>query len=152
LNTDGQAFPGFGTIHEPFYRVGGDFRFKYRSLELYGLGMFGHDDDLIPQSDTNTLLQGSPVNFSGGFAQAEYWFYPWLIGIMRYDLVNSPPDYYNGLSQHFSRNRYSPGVQILVRANIKVAFEYEHRWGVPAGDTGLFFHPNGFMGGIDYAF
>ena len=152
LNIGGEDFPGFGTIHEPFYRVGGDVRFKYRSLELYGLGMFGHDDNLIPDPDTNTLVQGTPVNFSGGFAELEYWFYPWLIGTMRYDLVNSPADYYSGLSQHFSRNRYSPGMQILVRANIKIAFEYEHRSGVPAGDTGSFFHPNGFMGGIDYVF
>ena len=152
LNTDGTAFPGFGAINEPFYRLGGDARFKYRNFEVYGLGMFGHDNNLLANADTHLFLPGPPVNFNGGFAEAEYWFYPWLIGIMRYDLVNSPTDFYNGLSQEFSRNRYSPGLQILVRANIKIAFEYQHRWGVPVADTGIFFHPNGFLAGIDYAF
>jgi hypothetical protein len=152
LNLDGTAFPGFGTIHEPFYRVGGASRFKYRNFEVYALGMFGHDENLIPEPDTLELLHGTPVTFSGGFAEAEYWFYPWLIGLMRYDLVNSSADYYNGFSEAFARNRYSPGVQILLRANIKIAFEYEHRWRQPVPDTGMFFRPNGFMGGVDYAF
>jgi hypothetical protein len=152
INLYGKAIPGFGTIREPFYRVGGDFRFKYRNFELYGLGMFGHDNNLVPDDSNKFLLPGSPVNFSGGFAEAEYWIYPWLIAIMRYDLVNSSTDFYNGLSQNFARNRFSPGLQILVRANIKIAFEYQHRWGVPIGDTGLFFHPNGLVTGIDYVF
>ena len=152
LNLNRVDFPEFGTIYEPFYRLGGDVRFKYRQLEIYGLGMFGHDTNLIPDADTLTLQHGVPVTFSGGFGQAEYWFYPWLIGIMRYDLVNSPADFYNGVSQHFSRNRFSPGFQILVRANIKVAFEYQRSWAQPVGDTGLFFRPNGFQLGIDYAF
>ena len=56
---------------------------------------------------------------------------------------------YNGLSQYFSRSRYSPRVQILVRANIKRAFEYDHGPGVPAGAAGSLFHPNGFTGGLD---
>ncbi len=105
LNLDRKAFPDFGAIREPFYRVGGDFRFKYRHLELYGLGMFGHDANLIPDPDTLFLEHARAVTFSGGFAEAEYWIYPWLIGIMRYDLVNSPTDHYNGLSQYASRSR-----------------------------------------------
>lgn len=152
LNMDGKLYPGFGTLHEPFYRVGGAVRYKYRNFELYGLEMFGHDANLIPDSTNGFLLPGPRVNFSGGFAEAEYWIHPWLIALMRYDLVNSATDYYNALSQNYSRNRYSPGLQILVRANIKVAFEYEHRWGVPVGATGLFYHPNGVVTGIDYAF
>jgi hypothetical protein len=60
--------------------------------------------------------------------------------------------HYNGLPQYFSRSRHSPGVQILVRANIKLAFEYDHGPGAPAGAAGSFFHPNGFTGGLDYAF
>jgi hypothetical protein len=152
VNQDGKAYTGFGVLNEPFYRVGGDFRFKYRNLELYGLGMFGHDDNLVPDPDTKQVLSGTPVNFSGGFAEAEYWFYPWFIGYMRYDLVNSPADYYNGLSQNFARNRYSPGLQFLIRANIKLALEYQHRWGVPTGGAPAFYHPNGFVSGVDYVF
>ena len=52
-----------------------------------------------------------------------------MIAYMRYDFVNSPLDFANGISQHPTRNRFSPGFQLLVRANIKVIGEYEYRWG-----------------------
>jgi hypothetical protein len=83
-----------------------------------------------------------------------YWIYPWVIALMRYDWVDSPTDFAAGLSQNNTRNRFSPGVQFLVRANIKVAFEYQHRWNVPFDTaTGTnFYRPNGFLTGIDYAF
>lgn len=152
INMDRSLFPDFGTIHEPFYRAGGDFRFKYRQFELYGLGMYGRDNNMIPNLNTLALDTGPPVTFSGGFAQAEYWFYPWLIGIMRYDVVNSPTDFLNGASRHFSRNRLGPGIQLLVRANIKVAFEYQRKWEQPIPDAQQFFRANTFATGIDYSF
>ncbi len=152
LNTDGTLFPGFPTIHEPFYRAGGDLRFKYRNLELWALGMYGRDQNLIPDTTTGFVLHSTPVTFSGGFAEAEYWFYPWLIGIMRYDAVNSPTDFLNGLSRHNTRNRFSPGAQILIRANIKTVFEYQRRWEQSTGSGDSFYRPNGFVLGIDYSF
>jgi hypothetical protein len=95
------------------------------------------------------------VTFTGGFAAANYWIYPWLIATMRYDFVNSPTDYFNGFSESQTRNRFSPGYTILVRANIKIVGEYDHSWGVPyqgiSGNT-LFYRPNTFITGIDYAF
>lgn len=151
LNLDRTEFPGFGTISEPFYRVGGDFRFKYRNFELYGLGMYGHDKNLIPNEETGVVERGSPVTFTGGFGEAEYWVLPWVITIMRYDVVNSPTDFINGASKHNTRNRISPGIQILVRANIKTVFEYQRRWQQPFGE-GQFFRANGFVVGIDYLF
>ena len=151
LNLDGSLFPGFGPFREHFYRAGGDFRFKYRNLEVYGLGMHGRDQNLIPNDMTGQLDKGSPVTFTGGFAQANYWFYPWLIGIMRYDVVNSPTDSLNGASVHNTRNRFSPGLQLLIRANIKAVFEYQRRWQQPADPTGRF-RANGFVVGIDYVF
>jgi hypothetical protein len=150
LNVDRVLFPTLGTVHEPFYRAGGDFRFKYRQFELYGLGMYGRDTNFL--SGTSGFIPGAPVTFSGGFAQAEYWIYPWVIGLMRYDVVNSPTDFLNGASRNNSRNRVSPGVQLLVRGNIKVAFEYQRRWERPVPNTALFFRPNGFETGIDYSF
>ena len=156
LNMDNSLFPGFGTVHEPFYRAGGDFRFKYRHLELYGVGMYGHDQNLLPDTATGAgFIRTSPVTFSGGFAQANYWVYPWVIALMRYDVVNSPTDFFNGASRHDTRNRFSPGVQFLVRANIKVAFEYQHRWEKPvtlANGNTIFFRPDGVVSGIDYVF
>jgi hypothetical protein len=151
LNLDRELFPDFGTIRENFYRAGADFRFKYRNFEIYGLGMHGRDQNLIPDTKTQTVETGPPVTFSGGFAQAQYWFYPWVIGIMRYDVVNSPADFQNGVSVRTTRNRFSPGIQILVRGNIKTVFEYQRRWQQET-DMSERFRANGFVFGIDYAF
>lgn len=155
LNMDGSLFGGLGTVQEPFYRYGGDIRYKYRKFELYGVGMYGRDHNFIVLNDgeENTGFQRTnPVTFTGGFAEAEYWFYPWMIGLMRYDFVDSPTDRFNSLSRNDTRNRFSPGIQILVRANVKLAFEYEHRWQQIVPDSSLFFRPNGFVTGIDYVF
>jgi hypothetical protein len=155
LNMDGSLFTGLGTVQEPFYRAGGDFKFRYRNFELYGLGMYGHDVNhlVLNDGEVNTGFQHTvPVTFTGGFGQAEYWIYPWMIALMRYDFVNSPTDVINGVSQYDTRNRFSPGMQFLVRANVKLAFEYQYRWQKPIPDSPLLFRPNGFSGGIDYVF
>jgi hypothetical protein len=153
------AIAGIPTIEEPFYRVGGDLRFKYRHLELFGVGMYGHDDNhLVTLGPPATLTTAPAVKFSGGFAGANYWFYPWLIGTFHYDAVNSHADFINGApaSEHQTRNRFSPGFQILARANIKIVGEYQYTFGQPYTDpvTGntLFFRPNTFQAGIDYVF
>lgn len=158
-NQDGKLFAGIGTVEEPFYRVGGDLRFKYRHLELFGLGMYGHDDNhnftAIPAP---SLTSAPAITFAGGFAGANYWFHPWLIGTFHYDVVNSHVDFVNGNpgSEGHTRNRFSPGFQVLVRANIKVVGEYQYTFGHPYADpvTGntLFFRPNTFQTGIDYVF
>jgi hypothetical protein len=97
-----------------------------------------------------TIVNARAVTYTGGFMGSNFWIYPWMIAYMRYDFVNSPTDFANGVSQDRTRNRFSP----LVRANIKVIGEYH--WGQPDTDptTGntLFFRPNSFVGGIDYAF
>lgn len=156
LNLDGVLFPDLGLLNEPFYRVGADLRFKYRHLELYGVGMYGHDQNLIENATDTGFQRTTPVTYSGGFAGANYWIYPWMIAYMRYDFVNSPTDFLNGVSQHNTRNRYSPGFQILVRANMKIIGEYEYHWGQPftnplTGNT-EFFRPHTFLTGVDYVF
>jgi hypothetical protein len=164
LNLDNTLFPGLGILREPFYRVGGDFRFKYRNFELYGLGMYGRDQNLMPNENQTGFQRVTPVMFTGGFSQAQYWVYPWMIALMRYDFVRSPMDMSNGLPGSSPtvfptdalRNRFSPGIQLLVRANIKVAFEYQHRWQqstiAPPASLSDLFRPNGFLTGIDYVF
>ena len=57
--------------------------------------------------------------------------------IMRYDTVNSTADRINGLALatgtpyfgplHSTRNRFTPGIQFLIRPNIKFSFEYQVR-------------------------
>jgi hypothetical protein len=82
-------------------------------------------------------VRGVPATFSGGFAQADYLVLPWVMAIMRWDQVNSSADRINGLlfatnTSYFapydsSRNRFTPGVQFLIHANIKLSFEYQFR-------------------------
>lgn len=150
--TDLSGTPQVLTAREPFYRVGGDFTFNYRTFQVYGLFMYGHDTNQLPVDVTGSLVilpitstspapvgfvHGSPASFSGGFIQADYMPYPWLMAIMRWDAVNSGPDRINGLGLSTStpfvvpfastRNRFTPGVQFLIHANIKASFEYQIR-------------------------
>jgi hypothetical protein len=144
--------PAVLTAREPFYRTGADFSFNYRTLNVYGLYMYGHDNNLLPVDITGTLVplpigstspspvgfvHGVPATFSGGFIQADYLALPWIMAIMRWDAVNSSADRINGLGLstttpfvlpfHTTRNRFTPGVQFLIHANIKASFEYQVR-------------------------
>jgi hypothetical protein len=143
--------PSLLTTREPFYRVGGDFSFIYRTFNLFGLYMYGRDHNLLPVDNTGALVplpvsagealpvafvHAPPATFDGGFLQADLMPYPWMLLIMRYDAVNSHADYFNGLGNintnffgpvHVTRSRYTPGVQFLIHANIKASFEYQVR-------------------------
>jgi hypothetical protein len=150
--TDLLGAPAVLTTREPFYRTGGYFISNYRTLKVYGFYMYGHDTNQLPVDITGTLVplpitstspapvgfvHGLPAKFNGGFVQAEWLAYPWLMGIMRYDAVNSGPDRINGLAINTAapfvvpfrstRNRFTPGVQFLIHANIKTSFEYQFR-------------------------
>jgi len=62
---------------------------------------------------------------------------PWVMAIMRWDAVNSWADKINGLALatgtpffaplHQTRNRFTPGFQVLIHPNIKFSFEYQFR-------------------------
>ena len=71
---------------------------------------------------------------------------------MRYDGVNSPTDRINGVSRNDTRNIYSPGLQILVRPNIKIETEYSHSYQQPIPGTGNYYRDNKLQSGIDFAF
>jgi hypothetical protein len=134
------------TAREPFYRVGADFSFNYRALNVFGQFLYGRDQNLLPLIPNGGTLPsgfipGSAAHFSGGFLEADYLLYPWMMAIMRWDRVNSTADMLNGVgadlnnppaSPYFSpfssvRNRFTPGVQFLIHANIKTSFEYQIR-------------------------
>ncbi len=133
------------TAREPFYRAGADFSFNYHTFNLFGQYIYGRDQNLLPLVPTNFVLPsgfitGHAATFDGGFIEADYLALPWLMTIMRWDEVNSKADFLNGvgatpdsstapfLSPYRSaRNRFTPGVQFLVHANIKASFEYQIR-------------------------
>jgi hypothetical protein len=130
------------TAREPFYRVGGDFNFNHRALNIYGLYMYARDHNLVPIDAAGNLtalpvdpavavgfIKGAPAKFSGGFVQADYLALPWLMAIMRWDRVQSSADRLNSANAVFdtTRDRFTPGVQFLIHANIKASFEYQYR-------------------------
>ena len=92
LNYGGSQFSFLGTINEPFYRAGGDVRFKYRKMELFGVGLVGHDNNHSVDTVAQTITNAPAVTYTGGFAGSNFWIYPWMIAYMRYDFVNSPTD------------------------------------------------------------
>jgi hypothetical protein len=122
------------TAREPFYRVGGDFSFNYRTFNLFGLYLYGHDNDLLLNSGQTGFTPGPAAKFNGGFLEADYLALPWMMTILRYDRVQSTADFLNqtGSANYFApigstRNRVTPGVQFLIHANIKASFEYAIR-------------------------
>ena len=138
--------------HEPYYRAGGDFSFNYRTFNLFGVYMYGHDNNLLPVDANGALIPlpiggGSPVpvafvssvpaKFNGGFVEADYLVLPWIMAIGRWDGVHSSADRINGLALstgspffgplNSQRNRFTPGIQFLIHPNIKASFEYQFR-------------------------
>jgi hypothetical protein len=142
---DASGAPVVLTAREPFYRVGGDFSFNYRTFNLIGQFIYGRDQNLLPVLPAGFVfpsgfIKGSPAHFSGGFLEADYLVLPWVMAIMRWDQVKSTADFLNGVGSnpddsigafvspfHATRNRFTPGIQFLIRANIKAAFEYQIR-------------------------
>jgi hypothetical protein len=137
---------------EPFYRAGGDFSFNYRTFNLFGLFMYGHDKNFLPVDASGALIplpvgttpavpvgfvSGVPAKFNGGFVQADYLVLPWIMAIGRWDGVHSSADRINGLALstgtayfgplNSQRNRFTPGIQFLIHPNIKASFEYQFR-------------------------
>lgn len=142
---DSTGSPVVLTAREPFYRAGADFSFNYRTFNLFGQYIYGHDQNLLPLIPTNFVLPGGfvggrAVKFNGGFLEADYLALPWLMAIMRWDEVTSNSDFVNGIGAtpdsssapfvspfHSARQRFTPGIQFLVHANIKASFEYQIR-------------------------
>lgn len=143
---DTTGTPVLLTAREPFYRVGGDFNFNYHTFNLFGQFLYGRDQNLLPLMPTGLplptgFIKGSPAHFSGGFLEADYLVYPWMMAIMRWDRVNSTADFLNGIGADQNsppatpflsplstvRNRFTPGIQFLIHANIKTSFEYQVR-------------------------
>jgi hypothetical protein len=153
LNQAGGLFSGLPAIHEPFYRAGGAVDYKFRDkFELWGLYLHAHDDNKVLNADSSGFASATPVTYSGGFAEAEYWVYPWLIGLVRYDSVNSPTDRLNGISRYDTRNSIEPGIEVLVRPNIKLEMQYTYNYEQPVPGANTFYRANQLLTGADFVF
>jgi len=152
LGATGSAETTLLDVREPYYRAGGDFSFNYRNLNIYGLYMVAHDNNMLPVDASGQLIvlpisstsplpvkfvSSVPAKFSGGFVQSDFLVLPWVMLIMRWDGVNSSADRINGFSLaggtpffaplRSTRNRFTPGAQFLIHPNIKASFEYQFR-------------------------
>jgi hypothetical protein len=149
-NTDGTQT--ILNVREPYSRFGGDFNFNYRAFNLYGVYIYGRDQNLLPV-DANGALIPLPISspgpvpvrfvsserakYYGGFIQADYMLLPWVMAIGRWDGVHSAADRINALALasgtpyfgalNSTRNRFTPGMQFLIHPNIKASFEYQFR-------------------------
>jgi hypothetical protein len=153
------------TAREPFYRVGANASFNYRNFNLFGVYMYGRDQNQIPTELSDGFTAGPSVHFGGGFLEADYLALPWMMTILRWDNVNSASDRLNGVdgAGFFSpfrstRQRITPGVQFLIHSNIKAAFEYQIRpqQVVTDPETGETitgpFRTNSAVAGLDFVF
>jgi hypothetical protein len=153
LNQTGDLFAGLPAFHEPFYRVGGAFNYKFRSaFALWGLYQYAHDANQALNPAGTGFVSVTPVTYSGGFLEAEYWLYPWLIAQMRYDGVDSPTDRINGVSRYDTRGTYSPALQALVRPNIKLELQYSFNYEQPVPGSDTFYRANQLLSGVDFVF
>lgn len=140
------------SVHEPYERLGGDFSFNYRTFNLFGVYMYGRDNNMLPVDASGALIplplssagpypasfvSGGHATFNGGFVEADYLVLPWIMAIVRWDGVHSEADRINALAlatntPYFgavqaTRNRFTPGMQFLIHPNIKASFEYQFR-------------------------
>jgi hypothetical protein len=153
LNQGGSLFSGLPTIHEPFYRAGGAFNYKVRSnFSVWGLFLHAHDDNKIRNPAGTGFASAKPLTYSGGFLEAEYWLYPWLIAEMRVDGVNSATDRLNGVSRYDTRSTYSPALQIVVRPNIKLESQYSFQYEQPIPGSTKYYRANQLLSGVDFVF
>jgi len=168
------------TAREPYFRTGADFSFNFRTFNLFGVYLYGRDDNLMPVDASGNFIPlplsstgPFPVAFAssvrssyyGGFLQADYLFLPWIMAIGRWDSVHSEADRINAMAlatgtPYFgalqaTRNRFTPGMQFLIHPNIKASFEYQFRpkqTVLVSGDASTAFRLNTFLVGLEFVY
>ena len=95
---------------ENFRRIGADLDIWWGNLNLFGAYMWGKTE-MAPM-----LVHDAEVDYKSLLAQADYMFYPWLVGSVRYEKV----DYDEAFGDV---ERWVPHVTALLRANVKLSAE-----------------------------
>ena len=106
---------GHNEIEEPeetldrFERLGFDARWQSGDLDVFGVWIWGWDNDLGIDSEESLFTW---------FVEADYYFKPWMIGYVRYEELN----FQEMLGDNEVR-RLVPGAAIYVRTNLRVVAE-----------------------------
>jgi hypothetical protein len=123
------------TIENAFHIVRVEFDWWFKDLNLFGLYLRQKDDD--PRGT------GESIDTDNWFTEANYTFYPWLVGILRYGQT----------SQDFSvrpdprdQQFLVPALAVLSRANIKFTAEAQMRLDGPGKGH------DRYLVGIDFGF
>ncbi len=119
--------------HEPedYRRYGFDVDLWFKDLNLYAAYMFGKNE--IEDHE-------APLSYKSHawFVEADYMLLPWVVVAARYELANVKPVTSNGL-QLTERlpilRRVVPHITLLLRANVKLAFESNRYFNNYADDT-----------------
>ncbi len=98
-----------------------DVEASYGSLRF--LGQYARFNEVLDEANTS-INYGKRTAYS---LESDYWFYPWLIGVLRYEYLK---DDLNGTME-----KVIPAVAAMIRPNAKVGLEYvgvEHKKGSSA--------------------
>jgi hypothetical protein len=101
-------------------RLGADANVWLRRLNLYGVYMYGRNDNSIatPEQPNGT---GESLSFSGGFVQADYHASDNLALTLRLNVVSEP----TGIEQeNETSSSLFPGIQVWFFQRLKLSFEY----------------------------
>jgi len=104
-----------------FLRIGADANVWLRRLNVYGVYMYGQNDNSIATASRPRGTEES-LSLSGGFAQADYHASDNLALTLRLNLVSQPEDPTSTEKTLFSS--LFPGVQVWLFERFKLSFEY----------------------------
>ena len=122
-------------IENSFSVVGGEFDWWFRNLNVFGLYMRQSDDD--PRGT------GESIDTDAWFVEANYVFYPWFTGLLRYGETKQD---FSVRADPKAQKFLVPALIFVARANVKFVLEAQMRLDDPGKghDT--------YLAGIDFAF
>jgi hypothetical protein len=109
------------TADDTLLRLGADASVWIHRLNLYGVAMYGRNDNSVLSARAPMGTQ-EPLSFSGGLLQADWHARDILVLTLRGNLVRRPPG--RSADPRVTVASLVPGVQVFVRERLKLAFEY----------------------------
>jgi hypothetical protein len=109
------------TWDDNLLRLGADANLWLGRFNLYGVYMYGRNDNSIADRDRPSGT-GQSLSFNGGFVQGDLHVRDWVAVTTRVNLVSRPPGRGGASNQTFTS--VFPGVLFYVRERLKLSFEY----------------------------
>jgi hypothetical protein len=112
-----------------YVRLGADASVWVRRLNLYGVILYGRNDDPVATAE-RPRGTGQSESFNGGFLQGDYHWGEWLVVSLRLDAVSRAPALSSRLPPAAvppPRQTFTgvfPGLQLFPRERLKLSFEY----------------------------